>query len=91
MDANFILDLACFSKTVNECSVVLHPNFGLDLANKKLKMTTAVVDSKKTLASTYRKHAAKSVQNLKFSNISLHTKKINDPIKPVKFYESLKT
>ena len=96
-DANFILDLGLMCdalQELSELSVALqHRNVGLDFANKKLKMTAAAFENRKTVPGTYYKHSVKAVQNLKFSGVPLHKnkKQNNDPIDPVKVYEALKT
>lgn len=96
-DTNFILDLGLMADALQELSelseALQHRNVDLSYANKKLKITAALFEERKSVSGFYSSMALESVNNLSFFGVPLHkreSRKDNMPLNSEQFYETLK-
>lgn len=96
-ETNFILDLGLMADALQELSelseALQHRNVYLSYANKKLKITAALFEERKSVPGFYSSMAQEAVNNLSFFGVPLHEKegrKDNQPLNSEKFYEALK-
>lgn len=99
-ETNFILQLGLMADALQELSdlseALQHRNVDLSYANKKIKMTAALFEARKSVPGFYGSMAEKAVENLSFFGTPLHKnesrteKKFNQTLNSERFYEELK-